>query len=431
VPIGSCAPPVTDLDSLPYPDFDDYYRQLDQSPLAGKSRRTLVFESSRGCWHAQAQQCTFCGLNTDRLAYRRKTPERVLDELTYLASRDGVGQLMATDSILDKRYLRDLIPEIIDRDPGWSIFYEVKANLRKSELQLLRRAGVDRLYAGIESLSTSILRRMRKGCTALQNVQLLKWTSEFGINLYWYYLVGFPGEETEEYGRMAEMVPALLHLQPPICPNLIRLDRFSPYFDDPEGYGLTNVRAASAYRAVYPFPEASLRRLAYHFDYDYADGRDPRIYTAPLVEKIHYWRDNYCPGALTSVSDGQVLVIHDRRPGATQARLELEGAEKAAYEYCDKAHSLQAIHRRLERLGYAVDREALRLRLEGWVEERLMVCEGDWFLSLAVAADDLAGRLTGSDVIRQALAGAIARMGASARTERLSTGAARSHEPCR
>jgi ribosomal peptide maturation radical SAM protein 1 len=431
VAIGSAAQPVSDLDSLPYPDFDDYFRKLGETSIDAEASPTLVFESSRGCWHGEKRCCAFCSLTGEALAFRHKSPGRLLGELIYLTRRYGISQLGATDNVLDMRYLRDLVPEIIDRDPDWQIYYLVKANQRKEHLRLLKRAGVSKLQPGIESLSTRILKLMRKGCTALQNVQLLKWASESGIELHWLFLMGLPGEDAEEYGRMAEMIPALLHLQPPRASSLIRLDRFSPHFDDPEGWGLTNVWPASVYRAVYPLPEASLRRLAYFFEFDYADGRDIRTYTAPLVEKIQYWRDNYCPGALTSVANDQALVIHDLRPEARQARLELAGLGRAAYEYCDEAHALKAIHRHLEQLGFAVGREALRQRLEGWVAERLMVREGDWFLSLAVAADDLAGQLSDADVIRQALAGAIADMGDATRRERVSTGAACSWGPCR
>jgi len=289
------------------------------------------------------------------------------------------------------------------------------------ETEALKQAGVNSLQPGIESLSTNILQLIRKGCTALQNVQLLKWASELGIELAWNFLMGFPGEEPDEYARMAEMIPALLHLQPPLplgAGRLVGLYRFSPYFDDPEGWGITNVRSAFSYGLVYPFPEATLRRLAYHFDFDYADGRDPSTYTAPLFEMIQYWEANYCPGALTSVSNDSVLVIHDRRPGAEQARIELTGMEKAVYEYCDKAHTLQAIHGHLLELGYAVDKEALRRRLEGWVEDRLMLREGDRFLSLAVPADELAGRLSDSETIRHALAAAIADLGDTSRKKR-------------
>jgi ribosomal peptide maturation radical SAM protein 1 len=394
---------------------------VDESALALKDSVLLSFESSRGCWYGEKQKCTFCGLSSEATTFRRKAPERVLAELSYLTGRYGIRRLAATDNILDLRYLRDVVPAMIDRNPGCTIFYETKANLDKEQLRLLKRAGVSRVQAGIESMSTRILRLMRKGCTALQNVQLLKWASEFGIDLSWNYLLGLPGEEPEEYARLAEMIPSLVHLQPPHVNGAgrpVALYRFSSYFEDPAGSGLTNVRSTASYALVYPFPEGSLRRLAYQFDFDYADGREPRTYTAPLVEMIEYWRANYCPGALTSVSNGRVLTVHDRRPGAKQAIFELDGMEKDAYEYCDKAHSLRAIHGRLLGLGYGIDRETLRQRLERLVKDRLMLQEGDWYLSLAVAADELAARLTDSDALKQALAAAIADLGAASRSSR-------------
>ena len=49
-----------------------------------------------------------------------------------------------------------------------------RIRLRKSQLQTMVAGGVTRIQPGIESLSTSILRLMRKGASRLQNIQLLK-----------------------------------------------------------------------------------------------------------------------------------------------------------------------------------------------------------------------------------------------------------------
>ena len=54
------------------------------------------------------------------------------------------------------------------------MFYEVKSNLRKEDVRQLREAGVVAIQPGIESLSDEVLRIMRKGVSALQNIQLLK-----------------------------------------------------------------------------------------------------------------------------------------------------------------------------------------------------------------------------------------------------------------
>src|SRR5205823_5236271 len=131
------------------------------------------------------------------------------------------------------------------------------------------RAGVKQLQPGIESLSTPILRLMDKGVTGLQNVRLLKWCEEIGIRLDWNFLYGFPGEDPAEYEQLSDLVPSLMHLRPPSGLGRIRLDRFSPYFDQPDANGMVNVRASAAYRHIYPLKPTELDRLAYFFAYDY------------------------------------------------------------------------------------------------------------------------------------------------------------------
>jgi hypothetical protein len=289
-------------------------------------------------------------------------------------------------------------------------------------LKLLRQAGMDNLQPGIESLSTPILKLMRKGVTALQTVQLLKWASELGIEMCWNLLMGFPGEDPAEYERMAAMVPSLLHLEPPWSAGPIRMDRFSPHFCDPGGWGFTNVRPAANYRVVYPFPDEVLERLACFFEFDYQDGRDPAAYTAPLIERVEYWRANYCPGALTSISIGDTLTIHDRRPSAVAARTALRGAWKALYEFCDEAHSLRAIHTHLRGSGFDPDEETIRRQLDAWVDQRLALSDGDWYLSLAVPVDDLAASMSDDALIREALGGAIAELGEAFRRRRMEEG---------
>lgn len=419
VPLGDGALPVSDLDSLPYPNFDDYFRQLNTSTLDLSENLRLTFESSRGCWYGVKQQCAFCGLNGESMIYRSKHPDRIRQEIIHLTSHYGVQRLYAADNILDMGYFRDLIPAIAEDKPDWSIFYEVKANLTKEQLRHLKEAGIDVLQPGIENLSTNILEHINKGCTALQNVQLLKWASELGMALFWNFITNLPGEIPEDYERMLAHFPALVHLQPPDTIGPVRMDRFSPLFNEPERFGIKNIRPAAGYRNVYPFTDEVLNRLAYYFEFKYMDDQIPaeimdRFYTA-----VESWQANYAPGALTSITNEDALQIYDRRPGAIQERYELRGMLKAAYAYCDAVHPIKAIHRHLRELGYAVEECNLRQLLDGWVEERLMLRDGDWYLSLAVSADDLVDPASSSYVIKEAFAGAFVELADMHRRERV------------
>lgn len=45
---------------------------------------------------------------------------------------------------------------------------------------------------------------------------------------------GLPGEHDRDYTALIDALPSLHHLLPPAGVFPIKLERFSPYFDDPE-----------------------------------------------------------------------------------------------------------------------------------------------------------------------------------------------------
>jgi ribosomal peptide maturation radical SAM protein 1 len=174
------------MDDVPLPRFDEYFERLAATSFAEELTAyvELVYESARGCWWGAKSHCTFCGLNGESMAFRSKSPERVVEELTTLARRHGRLDFQVVDNILDLRYFQEVLPRLRDAGHNLRLFYEVKANLTRAQVRLLRAAGVGRIQPGLESLSSPILKSMRKGVTAFQNVRLLKWCAEYGVQVY-------------------------------------------------------------------------------------------------------------------------------------------------------------------------------------------------------------------------------------------------------
>ncbi len=135
VPGDHTAVPITDLNSSPLPDYSDYYNALNQHGLRKHFEPKLFFESSRGCWWGAKHHCTFCGLNGSTMSYRRKDPARVCDEILTLSTRYRCLTLAATDNILSMDYFRSLLPELKSHDLDLEMFYEVKANLTREQIQ--------------------------------------------------------------------------------------------------------------------------------------------------------------------------------------------------------------------------------------------------------------------------------------------------------
>ena len=203
----STAPPIRNLDELPYPDFGDYFAQFEASRYGREWQPNLFFETSRGCWWGEKMHCTFCGLNGATMAFRSKSPQRALDELVTLAERHPGCNVQVVDNILDMNYFKTLVPELAARRVGLDLFYETKSNLKKDQIRLLRAAGIRFIQPGIESFSDTVLTLMRKGVSGLQNIQVLKWCKELGVEPNWNLLFGFPGEPPEEVHAHGEVRP--------------------------------------------------------------------------------------------------------------------------------------------------------------------------------------------------------------------------------
>jgi hypothetical protein len=236
---------------------------------------------------------------------------------------------------------------------GWALdfFFEVKANLTAPRMELLRRAGVRRIQPGIESLSTHVLKLMRKGTSFIQNVECLKNCRTYDVVPIWSHLYGFPGELLEDYERVAEAIPSLHHLQPPGSLNPAIVQRFAPFFDSPELLGIANIRPNPAYAAIYPFDEATVRDLAYYF-------RDDRPFTPELIgfirgrlaSAISEWRASHMRGASFDwIEVGASSVVTDTRGPEARAWW-LDAFETAVLRAFDRptaaASALAAVRRR-------------------------------------------------------------------------------------
>ena len=388
-------PVITDMDALPTPDYSDYFVQLDQSEMNGKP--SLLFETSRGCWWGAKHHCTFCGLNGETMVHRGKTAARALGELTELTRRHPGLDVVAVDNILDMAYFKDFIPTLAemnaDKSFNANIFYEVKSNLSKQQLRLLKQAGINEVQPGIESLSDRVLQIMRKGVKALQNIQFLKWCAELGIQTNWNFIWGFPGEPPEEYAHMAQLVPLLTHLQPPQFATTIRVDRFSPNFTQSEQLGLRNLTPYPAYSYVYSLPPATLTNLAYYFTFEYAKRQDVESYVMPLAKAVEQWRHCHTHSRLFWTEIGERLMIWDRRPVSQAALIVLTGLQRFVYKLCDQIAAprqiLQSWMAQSAEPAELVTLADIRAALEACTAKGIMIEQNDCFLALAVPVPQL------------------------------------------
>lgn len=283
-----------DLETLPLPDYGQFLAQAADF-IDKPTDMMLAFETSRGCWWGEKSHCAFCGLNQLEMAYAMKSSERALEEIRTLWERWGI-HLFATDTILAQSHLKELMPKLAAYDSRPNIFYEVKANMSASEVESLKRANVYWIQPGIESLSSPLLKLIRKGITSIQNVAFLKWCREQMITVSWNLLCGIPGEELADYEEQIRLMARIPHLEPPSGISPIRVDRYSPYFNSFAEFGWSSLRPLPEYKFLHPqLDDDELSEIAYFFE---GVGNSLRVdeYFQRMMSALDRWKQLHKTG---------------------------------------------------------------------------------------------------------------------------------------
>lgn len=294
------SPAPLDLDALPVPDYAALLAAA-VAALPGQPL-SLAFESSRGCWWGQKHQCRFCGVNGPALGYHCKSSARVVQEVRALWDRYGQN-LVATDAILSRDHLDEVIPQLAGFAEGPRIFYELRTNVTEEQVAALGRARVV-AQPGIESLSTRLLELLGKGLRAIQNLAFLKWAAERRVAVGWNLLYAIPGELLVDYERQLALIEQIPQFAPALRINPIHLARHAPYFEEHESYGYRDVEPLPEYRGMHPHLGAAARGSVAKYFRGVSD-LDPAAYVDRLEAALARWQERHARG------DG--LFLHPER----------------------------------------------------------------------------------------------------------------------
>jgi ribosomal peptide maturation radical SAM protein 1 len=381
--VGDRGPePLRNLDELPIPDYTDYLSALGEHGSFVGDGPVILAETSRGCWWAAREPCRFCGINGPHRAFRAKSAGRILTEFRALAAHPGCRLLEIVDNVASPQLLSTVLPQLAEDPLPVPLFLEVRPDVSRRTIELLAEANAS-TQTGIESFSGRLLSLMNKGTRVLDNVRFLRWCKTFGVQVHWNLLYGFPGETTEDYAEITDVLEGIGFLPPPDAFGRIELERFSTYFEDPGSHGFVNVRPAAAYSYLFPFGKRTLSDIAYFFEYDYAPGLEPPLEAHRLFRLVKEWRAE-SRGVLRLGGGGKTL-IDARRLGETKTHA-LDQLERLLYSACEDPRSRSELcelvcSTRTDGVGLT---ERIDCSLASFVERGLMVRSGDRFLSLAL-----------------------------------------------
>jgi ribosomal peptide maturation radical SAM protein 1 len=383
------------IDESPTPNYDDFFADL--ATLADQNRVRVIFdtlpiETSRGCWWGQVHHCVFCGIDKETMKYRAKKPERTLEILRDLRERYSISSFRISDYILPSTYFKTLLPRLaaLPDSAKYRLTCEIKANMSYEKFELMKNAGFTEVQPGVESFSSSVLKKMDKGVSAIQNIYTLLLGARFGIKVHFNFLFGFPTDRIEDYHAMATTLPLIYHLEPPndeMCP--VQITRFAPLQTNPERFGIkAPSRHHSDYDVVFSTNFLANRRFdlsnyCYYFEHTYTHSADLEELYSLLAVQVRYWRKAHeeWRAALEWEATSDGIAFSDSRYGPTVRRLCF--GQKHAKVYRDLGDGIQTLSA-LQECADNSDEEGYFDALKDLESERLVFREGPHLLGLAV-----------------------------------------------
>jgi radical SAM superfamily enzyme YgiQ (UPF0313 family) len=349
-------------------------------------------ETSRGCWWGKNvggkahRGCAFCNLNLQWQGYRAKSHEKVASELNALTDKYQTLSVSFMDNLLPSKDLEGLFEKIGVLKKDLRLFAEIRATTSLNELSAMANAGMREVQVGIEALSTSLLKKIRKGTSAIQNLEIMKNCESPGLpRLNSNIILEFPGSDQMD----VEETLANLGFALPFSPLKgipFWLGYGSPVWQDPKSYGLKRIHNHPRYAKLFP-PEV-FRGLKLLIQGYHGGLRHQQRLWRPVKKGLEAWKTAYAqlhqqPGSdpiLSYQDGGNFLIIRQRRHGADDMTHRLKDTSRKIYLFCEQNRSISRILARFP----SFSEEKVRPFLNMMVDKRLMFREGERFLSLAV-----------------------------------------------
>ncbi|MFO7784763.1 MAG: RiPP maturation radical SAM C-methyltransferase [Desulfatiglandales bacterium] len=383
---------VAHLDRLPLPDYREYFELLETLPQDSRFIPELPVEISRGCWWrgisptGKERGCRFCNLNLQWKGYRAKSADRVVREIDELTRTHRVLSVPFMDNLLPAGQSRPVFEGVARLSRDFKFFGEVRATTRPEDLRVMAAAGMQEVQVGIEALSTSLLRKLRKGTTALNNLEIMKRCETPGMpELVGNLILHVPGSDEND---VAETLRVLEFVQcfRPLKTVFFWLGLGSPIWNAPRDYGIRKTFNHHNYARL--FPARILEGLTLMVQGYHGGVRHRHRIWRPVRDRVREWQRSYDElhrlprsGPILSFRDGgDFIIIRERRMGTDAMTHRLQGNSREIYLYCDQTRSFREIIGGFP--GHGEDR--LRGFLRMMVDKRLMYQEGDSYLALAV-----------------------------------------------
>jgi anaerobic magnesium-protoporphyrin IX monomethyl ester cyclase len=189
------------LDDFLFPDWEAYVKNY---PLRNdffnlKEKIAIPILGTRGCPYSCFHYCTY-PLQQGRKV-RARSVENIVKEIRYWQNKLGTSKFVFRDPVfsINRKHTISLCNEIINQKLNISFMVETHLNNMDDEMiELLKKAGLELVYVGVESSNNFVLEDMKRFTVEHdKQYQIIKKCEDAGIVVKTMFIIGNP-EDTED-----------------------------------------------------------------------------------------------------------------------------------------------------------------------------------------------------------------------------------------
>jgi len=276
---------INDIDPPDYSDIDltSYYTPY---PV-------ILLSPSRGCYWGK---CGFCNVSpTMKTSYRERSVEKCIEDIKIIIDKCKTSNIVFSVDAISPSYIRTLSEKLIENNINihWATQLRMEPNFKEDEFcAIIRKAGCELIFWGMESASSKLLKKMRKGTNVDIFSQILEKIHQVGIKSHIACIVGYPGETCDDFNETL---------------NFININKESIYTVGVSEFKLD--KGSYIYKHTNEFGVNADTIIENHWGpivgYGVESGftaKDAKVYTTKARNALHDMFANYVTGGISSHS---------------------------------------------------------------------------------------------------------------------------------
>ena len=189
---------ISDIDTLPVPNRNGIdIRKYQEAWKERHGMNAVSVSTMRGCPYT----CRWCSRAVYGLTYRRRSPEKVVEELLQIKQEYNPDTIWFVDDVftISHKWLAGFNEEL--KRKNLKIKYEciTRADRMNEEvIETLKDSGAFRVWIGAESGSQRIIDAMDRRVKVEQVQKMIQLTRNNGIEAGTFIMLGYPGETEKD-----------------------------------------------------------------------------------------------------------------------------------------------------------------------------------------------------------------------------------------